>query len=255
MRDPVLYRIKHAAHPHTGDDWCIYPMYDFAHCISDAIEDITHSICTLEFEDHRPFYDWLLDHISVACHPQQIEFARLNLTYTVMSKRKLLQLVKRRLVRGWDDPRMPTLSGLRRRGYTPEAIREFLRPHRRGQDQQHGGFRDAGVLRPRGPERRAPRVMGVLRPLKVVITNYPEGQSRGIRGREQPRGPRRPARAKCLFPGCFTSSRRISARCRPRAISGSRPGSEVRLKHAYYITCQQVVKDATGEHHRTALHL
>src|SRR3989339_483540 len=176
MRDPALYRIKRVTHHRTGDKWCIYPMYDFAHPISDAIEKITHSICTLEFEDHRPLYDWLLDNITIDCHPRQVEFARLNLTYTVMSKRKLLELVREGLVAGWDDPRMPTISGLRRRGVTPEAIRAFA--ERIGVDKTNSTV-DVALLEyfiREDLNRRAPRVMGVLRPLKVIIDNYPEGK-------------------------------------------------------------------------------
>src|SRR5262245_43139298 len=176
MRDPTLYRIRHASHHRTGDDWCIYPMYDFAHPLSDALERITHSICTLEFEDHRPLYDWLVNHLIERDRPQQIEFARLNLNYTVMSKRKLLQLVEQKHVSGWDDPRMPTLSGLRRRGYTPESIRDFCA--RIGVAKKENVI-DIAQLEHSVREdlnKRAPRVMGVLRPLKVVLTNYPEGQ-------------------------------------------------------------------------------
>ncbi len=189
LRDPILYRIRHVSHYRTGTAWCIYPTYDYAHPLSDAIEGITHSICTLEFEDHRPLYDWVLDHVDVPCHPQQIEFARLNLTHTVMSKRKLLDLVERRLVTGWDDPRLPTLKGLRRRGYTPEAIRAFC---------EHIGVakRDAVVemallehfIR-EDLNRRAPRVMAVLRPLRVVIDNYPEGQVEHLDAVNNPEDP------------------------------------------------------------------
>src|SRR6187401_2336265 len=177
MRDPVLYRIKRAHHHRTGDAWCIYPMYDFAHPPSDALEHITHSLCTLEFEDHRPLYDWLIDNLPVPAHPQQIEFARLNLTYTVMSKRKLLELVEEGKVSGWDDPRMPTLAGMRRRGYTPEAIRNFC--ERIGVAKRENLI-DVALLEHAVREDlnlRAPRVMGVLRPLRVVIENYPEGQT------------------------------------------------------------------------------
>ena len=188
MRDPVLYRIRHAPHHRTGDAWCIYPMYDFAHPLSDAIEGITHSLCTLEFEDHRPLYDWLVDSLIEGDKPRQIEFARLNLNYTVMSKRKLLQLVQQGHVTGWDDPRMPTISGLRRRGYTPESIRDFC-AHRRGEE---GNVIDVAQLEHSVREdlnRRAPRVMAVLRPLKVVIENYPGGAGRRGRRHQQPRRP------------------------------------------------------------------
>ena len=189
MRDPTLYRIRHATHHRTGDAWCIYPMYDFAHPLSDAIERITHSLCTLEFEDHRPLYDWLVDSLLIrGDRPQQIEFARLNLNYTVMSKRKLLQLVQQRHVSGWDDPRMPTISGLRRRGYTPESIRDFCA--RIGVAKKENVI-DVAQLEHSVREdlnRRAPRVMAVLRPLKVVITNYPEGQVEEVDVDQQPRG-------------------------------------------------------------------
>ena len=176
MRDPTLYRIRHASHHRTGDAWCIYPMYDYAHPISDALERITHSLCTLEFEDHRPLYDWLVEHLFERDRPRQIEFARLNLNYTVMSKRKLLQLVQQQHVSGWDDPRMPTISGLRRRGYTPESIRDFCA--RIGVAKKENVI-DVAQLEHSIREdlnRRAPRVMAVLRPLKLVMTNYPEGQ-------------------------------------------------------------------------------
>ncbi len=180
MRDPTLYRIRHASHHRTGDAWCIYPMYDYAHPLSDALERITHSLCTLEFEDHRPLYDWLVEHLIEGERPRQIEFARLNLNYTVMSKRKLLQLVQQRLVNGWDDPRMPTICGLRRRGYTPEAMRDFCA--RIGIAKKENVI-DMALLEHTVREdlnRRAPRVMVVLRPLKIVITNYPEGQTEEV---------------------------------------------------------------------------
>ena len=184
MRDPVMFRILHASHHRTGDKWCIYPMYDYAHCVSDAIEGITHSICTLEFEDHRPLYDWFLDALQTPCHPQQIEFARLNLSYTLMSKRKLLQLVNQRHVSGWDDPRMPTISGLRRRGYTPESIRTFC--ERIGVAKRDSVV-DIALLEHCLREdlnKRAQRVMAVLRPLRVVIDNYPDGPGGRDGGRE-----------------------------------------------------------------------
>jgi glutaminyl-tRNA synthetase len=176
MRDPAIYRIRKVDHHRTGAKWCIYPMYDYAHCLSDSIEGITHSICTLEFEVHRPLYDWILDQLKTPCHPQQIEFARLNLSYTVMSKRKLLQLVEENLVTGWDDPRMPTIAGLRRRGVTPEAIRHFCA---RIGVTKYNGLTDIALLEHSVREdlnKRALRVMAVLRPIKVVLTNYPEGQ-------------------------------------------------------------------------------
>ena len=181
MRDPVMYRILHASHHRTGDTWCIYPMYDFAHGQSDSIEGITHSVCTLEFEDHRPLYDWFIDELELSCHPQQIEFARLNLTYTIMSKRKLVRLVTEGYMNGWDDPRMPTISGLRRRGYTPESIRDFC--DRIGVAKK-GSMVDIALLEHCLREdlnKRANRFMAVLKPLKVVLENYPEGHDRPAR--------------------------------------------------------------------------
>jgi glutaminyl-tRNA synthetase len=247
MRDPVIYRILKAEHYRTGNRWCIYPMYDFAHCLSDAIEGITHSICTLEFEDHRPLYDWVLDELKIPCHPRQIEFARLNLSYTIMSKRKLLQLVKQGLVSGWDDPRMPTLAGLRRRGYTPEAIRDFC-------DRIGVAKRDSTVdvalleycLR-EDLNRRARRFMGVLRPLKVVIDNYPEEQVDEL---EAINNPEDPAAGKRMVP--FSRElyiERDDFMEKPvKKFFRLAPGREVRLRYAYYITCERVVKDEhTGE--------
>ena len=221
LRDPVLYRIRRASHYRTGTAWCLYPTYDYAHPLSDAIEGITHSICTLEFEDHRPLYDWVLEQADAPCRPRQIEFARLNLTHTVMSKRKLLDLVQKGLVRGWDDPRLPTLKGLRRRGYTPEAIRAFC-------EQIGVAKRDAVVemallehILREDLNKRAPRVMAVLRPLKLVIENYPEGKVEELEAvktrRTRPRAP-----ARCPSRACSTSSRRTSARCHPRNSSASR---------------------------------
>ena len=189
MRDPVMYRMLHAEHHRTGDRWCIYPMYDFAHCISDSIEGITHSVCTLEFEDHRPLYDWFLDELKVECHPRQIEFARLNLSYTVLSKRKLLQLVEGGFVNGWDDSRMPTISGLRRRGYTPESIRNFC--ERIGVAKRDSVV-DMALLEYCVREdlnRSAPRVMAVLRPLKVIIVNYPEDKTEELDAVNNPEDP------------------------------------------------------------------
>ncbi len=247
MRDPVIYRILKAEHHRTGSRWCIYPMYDFAHCLSDSIEGITHSICTLEFEDHRPLYDWFLDQLETPCHPQQIEFARLNLSYTIMSKRKLLQLVEQERVNGWDDPRMPTLAGLRRRGYTPEAIRDFC-------DRIGVAKRDSTVdlallehcLR-EDLNRRARRFMGVLRPLKVVIDNYPEDQVEEL---EAVNNPEDPAAGKRLVP--FSRElyiERDDFMEEPvKKFFRLAPGREVRLRYAYYVTCERVVKDEnTGE--------
>lgn len=241
LRDPVIYRIKHESHHNTGDQWCIYPMYDFAHCLSDSIERITHSICTLEFEDHRPLYDWYLDQLNVY-HPQQIEFARLNLTYTLMSKRKLLALVEEGIVAGWDDPRMPTIAGLRRRGYTPEAIRDFC-------DRIGVAKRDSVVsvallehcLR-EDLNRRAPRVMAVLRPLRIVIDNYPEGQTEEFDAVNNPEDPSSGTR-KIPFSRVIYIERDDFNETPPRGFFRLAPGKEVRLKHAYYVTCQRVVKD------------
>ena len=246
MRDPVLYRIRRAHHHRTGDDWCIYPMYDFAHPPSDAIERITHSLCTLEFEDHRPLYDWLIEHLPVPARPEQIEFARLNLTYTVMSKRKFLRTGAAGARQGWDDPRMPTIVGMRRRGYTPEAIRAFC--ERIGVAKRENVV-DVALLEHAVREdlnRTAPRVMGVLNPLRVVIENYPEGQSEEVRHHQQSGG--RVCRDAEAFRsrGNCSSSATTSARIRRRSSSGCAPGREVRLRGAYFITCTRVIKDADG---------
>jgi glutaminyl-tRNA synthetase len=245
MRDPVLYRIRRAHHYRTGDDWCIYPMYDFAHPPSDAIERITHSLCTLEFEDHRPLYDWLIEHLPVPAKPRQIEFARLNLTYTVMSKRKLLELVQQGHVKGWDDPRMPTIVAMRRRGYTPEAIRTFC--ERIGVAKRENVV-DVALLEHAVREdlnRTAPRVMGVLNPLRVVIENYPEGQSEHfdiINNPEDPAaGTRRVPFSRDLF-----IERDDFREDPPKKFFRLAPGREVRLRGAYFITCTRVIKDADG---------
>ncbi len=245
MRDPVLYRIRRESHHRTGDRWLIYPMYDYTHPISDALEGITHSICTLEFEDHRPFYDWVLDNLPVPCHPQQIEFARLNLSYTVMSKRKLLELVDKAHVRGWDDPRLPTIAGLRRRGFTPESIRNFA-------DLVGVAKRESMVdmallehcLR-EDLNRRAKRVMAVLRPLKVVITNYPEGQVEYVDAENNPEDPGMGTR-KLPFSGEIYIEQDDFREDPPRKFFRLSPGKEIRLKHAYYIRCDEMIKDAQG---------
>lgn len=242
MRDPVMYRIIKAPHHRTGDRWCIYPTYDFAHCVSDALEGITHSICTLEFEDHRPLYDWFLDQLQTPCHPQQIEFARLNLTYTVMSKRKLLQLVEQGHVRGWDDPRMPTLQGLRRRGYTPEAIRSFC--ERIGVAKRNS-LVDIAMLEHEIREdlnKRAPRVMVVLRPLKVVIDNYPEGQVEELEAVNNPEDPGMGTR-KVPFSRVLYIDRDDFREDPPPQFFRLAPGREVRLRYAYIVKCVKVVKD------------
>lgn len=246
MRDPVIYRILHADHHRTGGKWCIYPMYDFAHGLSDSIEGVTHSICTLEFEDHRPLYDWILDELKVF-HPRQIEFARLNLNYTVMSKRKLLELVGTGLVSGWDDPRMPTISGLRRRGYTPEAIRTFC--ERIGVAKSNSVV-DMALLEyciREDLNRRAPRVMGVLNPLKVVIDNYPEGMVEEFDAINNPEDPSTGTR-KVPFSCVLYIEKDDFREDPPKKFFRLSPGREVRLKCAYYITCVDVVKDEkTGE--------
>lgn len=245
LRDPVLYRILKASHHRTGDDWIIYPMYDFAHGQSDSIEGVTHSICTLEFEGHRALYDWCLDALEIY-HPQQIEFARLNLTYTVLSKRRLIQLVEGGYVNGWDDPRMPTLSGLRRRGYTAEAIRDFCE---RIGVAKRDTWTDIALLENCIREdlnRRAPRVMAVLDPLKLVIENYPEGQVEYIESENNPEDPSAGHRL-LPFTGTVYIERGDFAEDPPRGFHRLSPGKEVRLKDAYYVTCTDVVKDAAGE--------
>jgi glutaminyl-tRNA synthetase len=247
MRDPVMFRILHASHHRTGDKWCIYPMYDYAHCVSDAIEGITHSLCTLEYEDHRPLYDWFLDQLQTPCHPQQIEFARLNLSYTLMSKRKLLQLVNQRHVSNWDDPRMPTISGLRRRGYTPESIRTFC--ERIGVAKRDSVV-DVALLEHCLREdlnKRAQRVMAVLRPLRVVIENYPEGQVEEMEAVNNPEDASMGTR-QVPFSRVLYIERDDFREDPPRQFFRLAPGREVRLRYAYYITCTGVVKDErTGE--------
>src|ERR1700687_4664135 len=247
LRDPALYRIKKASHHRTGDKWCIYPMYDFAHGLSDAIEGITHSICTLEFEDHRPLYDWFLDQLDVPCHPQQIEFARLNLNYTVLSKRKLLQLVRDGLVDGWDDPRMPTIASYRRRGYTPEAIRNFC--DRIGVAKANSTV-DVAMLEHSIREdlnKRAPRAMAVLKPLKVVIDNYPADQVEDLEAVNNPEDPSAGKR-KVPFSKVLYIEQDDFRETPPPKYFRLSPGKEVRLRYAYFITCKSVVKDPqTGE--------
>jgi glutaminyl-tRNA synthetase len=246
LRDPVLYRILKVPHHRTSDKWCIYPLYDFTHCLSDSIEGITHSLCTLEFENNRALYDWILDELEVY-HPQQIEFARLNLSYTVLSKRKLLQLVQERIVSGWDDPRMPTLSGIRRRGYTPEAIRNFC-------DQigvaKANSVIDIALLEHfvrQDLNRRAPRVMGVLRPLKVVIVNYPEGQVEEMEAINNPEDPSAGTR-KVPFSRVLYIEQDDFREDPPPKFFRLAPGREIRLRYAYFITCVELVKDEqTGE--------
>jgi len=245
MRDPIMYRILHAEHHRTGDKWCIYPMYDFAHGQSDSIERITHSICTLEFEDHRPLYDWYLDQLGVY-HPQQIEFDRLNLTYTLLSKRKLLMLVQGGYVRGWDDPRMPTISGIRRRGYTPEAIRNFCNSI--GVSKTNGII-ELGLLEHFVREdlnKRVPRVMAVLRPLRVVIDNYPEGQVEQMEAVNNPEDPAAGTRT-VPFSRVLYIEQDDFREDPPKQFFRLAPGREVRLRYGYFIKCTNVVKDETGE--------
>jgi len=242
MRDPVLYRILRAHHHRTGDKWCIYPMYDFAHGQSDSIEKITHSICTLEFEDHRPLYDWIIEKLEIY-HPQQIEFARLNIGYTLLSKRKLLQLVKEEHVSGWDDPRMPTISGMRRRGYTPESIRDFC--ERIGVAKANSTVEMALLeycLR-EDLNKRATRVMVVLRPLKLTITNYPEGQIEELTAENNPEDPGSGTR-KILFCRELYIEQEDFMEDPPKKFFRLAPGKEVRLKHAYIIKCEEVIKDS-----------
>ncbi len=245
MRDPVLYRIRHAEHHRTGRAWCIYPMYDYAHPLSDAIEGITHSLCTLEYEDHRPLYDWCVERVGTEHKPRQYEFARLNLNYTVMSKRKLLQLVEQKHVSSWDDPRMPTISGLRRRGYTPESIRDFSQ--RIGVAKKENVV-DIGLLEHCVREDlnvRAPRAMAVLRPLKVVLTNYPAERTEEMAVVNNPEDPSTGTR---LVP--FSRELYIEAddfmEDPPKKFFRLAPGREVRLRNAYLITCTEAIKDANG---------
>lgn len=245
MRDPTLYRVRHARHHRTGDQWCIYPTYDFTHGQSDSIEGITHSVCTLEFENHRPLYDWCLDQLEIF-HPQQIEFARLNLSYSIMSKRKLLQLVEAELVKGWDDPRMPTLSGLRRKGYTPESIRNFCQ--KIGVTKTNS-LTEINLLEQSVREhlnRIAPRVFGVLKPLKVVIENYPEDQVEYRDAVNNPEDPEAGTR-KIKFGREIFIDRDDFMEDPPKKFFRLRPGGEVRLRYAYFLKCHDVVKDQAGE--------
>jgi glutaminyl-tRNA synthetase len=245
MRDPAIYRIRHFHHHQTGDKWCIYPLYDYTHCISDSLEGITHSLCDLGFEAHRPLYDWVLDNIRVNCHPQQIEFSRLNLQYTVMSKRKLKQLVDEQLVSGWDDPRLPTIAGLRRRGYTPTAIRDFCR--RIGVTKSDNNVELAmlqSVIR-EDLEDTAPRVMGVLNPLKVVISNYPAGQTEQLLVANHPKNDALGSRTLPFTRELYIDQddfREEANRKYKRLVSGG----EVRLRYGYVICANEVIKDAAG---------
>ncbi|HOO63668.1 MAG TPA: glutamine--tRNA ligase/YqeY domain fusion protein [Synergistaceae bacterium] len=246
MRDPVLYRILKQSHHRTGDTWCIYPMYDFAHGYEDAIEGVTHSICTLEFEDHRPLYDWFLENVSVPSRPRQYEFARLNLTYTVMSKRLLRALVDRKIVDSWDDPRMPTISGLRRRGYTPSALRRFCQEIGVSKANSMVDLEFLHYVLREELNAEAPRVMVVQRPIKVVLENYPEDKVEYLEAENNPEDPQGGTR---LIP--FSREIYIEAEDfmedPPRKFFRLAPGREVRLKHAYFITCQRVERDHAGE--------
>ncbi len=245
MRDPVMYRILHSHHPRTGDDWCIYPMYDWAHGQSDSIEGITHSICTMEYAEHRPLYEWFIEQLGIYM-PQQIEFARVNVTYMITSKRKLLKLVNEKIVRGWDDPRMPTISAMRRRGYTPKSIRDFA--------DQVGVSRSGGVANIQLLEycvrqdlnKIAPRVMGVLRPIKVVLTNYPEGQVEWFDSLINPEQPELGTRKVPFSRELYLESEDFMEVPAPKFFRLS-PGKEVRLRSAYFIKCDEVIKDADGK--------
>jgi glutaminyl-tRNA synthetase len=245
LRDPVIYRIAHATHHNTGDKWCIYPMYAFAHPLEDAMEDVTHSICTIEFEDQRPFYNWVVEHCEMTGTPQQIEFGRLNLTNTVMSKRKLKQLVEEGFVDGWDDPRMPTISGLRRKGYTAEAIKAFVR--------ELGVAKTTGTVDTQMLEHfmredlklKAPRTMGVIAPLKVVITNYPEGQVEMLDAEINPENPDMGIRQIPFSRELYIEQDDFMENP-PAKYHRLFPGNEVRLKHAYFIKCEEVIKDEEG---------
>jgi glutaminyl-tRNA synthetase len=245
LRDPIMYRILHAEHHRTGNRWCIYPMYDFAHGQSDSIEGITHSICTLEFEDHRPLYDWYVEQLGIY-HPQQIEFDRLNITYTLLSKRKLLSLVQSKLVRGWDDPRMPTISGLRRRGYTPEAVRNFCK---RVGVSKTNGTTELGLLEYYLREdlnKRATRVMAVLRPLRLVIDNYPEGQVEQMEAVNNPEDAQMGSRT-VPFSRVLYIEQDDFREDPPKQYFRLAPGREVRLRYGYFVTCKSVVKDDNGQ--------
>ena len=246
MRDPVLYRIRKTQHHRTGDKWCIYPMYDFTHCLSDSIEGITHSLCTLEFEVHRPLYDWVLDNVEVDCHPRQIEFARLNLTYTVLSKRKLLWLVEEGHIDGWDDPRMPTVSGLRRRGYTPASIRSFCKTIGL---TKFNSLTDVALLEHsirQDLNETAERRLAVLRPLKVVITNFEEGKVEELEAVNNPKNPEAGTRTMPFTREIYVE-RDDFMEDPPKKFFRLGPGREVRLRFAFFITCQEVIKNAAGE--------
>ncbi|MFH2058969.1 MAG: glutamine--tRNA ligase/YqeY domain fusion protein [Pseudomonadota bacterium] len=245
LRDPIIYRVKKARHPRTGDQWCIYPMYDFTHCISDALEGITHSLCSLEFEDHRPLYDWILDELETPCHPQQIEFARLNINYTVLSKRKLQRLVADNHVNGWDDPRLPTLEGIKRRGYTPESIRNFCNTI--GVSKKESRI-DVGLLESclrDDLNEKAIRVMGVLKPLKVTIENYPDGLTEDLTAQNHPQKEEMGTRMITFSKHIYVEQDDFMEDP-PKKFFRLGPGREVRLRYAYLITCKKVIKDDDG---------
>lgn len=244
MRDPVIYRIRRAHHHRTGDKWCIYPMYDFTHCISDSIERITHSLCTLEFENNRPLYDWFLDELNLY-HPQQTEFARLNLSYTVMSKRRLLQLVQEKYVSGWDDPRMPTISGLRRRGYTPESLRNFAEMIGVAKSESVVEFGQLEFSIRDHLNKISPRVMAVLNPIKLVITNYPENDSEIVTAVNNPEDESQGSRDIPFSREIFIEKDDFMENP-PKKFFRLSPGTEVRLRYAYIIRCDEVIKDAEG---------
>jgi glutaminyl-tRNA synthetase len=246
MRDPILYRIRYAEHHQTGNKWCIYPMYDYTHPISDALEGITHSLCTLEFEDHRPLYDWVLDNISAPCHPRQIEFARLNLNYTITSKRKLRRLVDENIVDGWDDPRMPTISGMRRRGYTPESVRTFC--DMIGVNKA-GGTVDMGMLEFAIREdlnTRSPRAMCVMHPLKVTLTNYPADKTETLVLPVHPQNPDMGSREVTWSQTLFIDREDFAMEA-PRKWKRLAPDQAVRLRGGYVMTCREIIRDDSGE--------
>ncbi|MBJ7494139.1 MAG: glutamine--tRNA ligase/YqeY domain fusion protein [Opitutales bacterium] len=246
LRDPVIYRIRKVEHHNTGNKWCVYPMYDFAHPLEDAYEGITHSICTLEFEKHRPFYDWVINTVNTPAKPQQIEFARLNITYTVLSKRKLLELVNEKHVSGWDDPRMPTISGLRRRGYSSSSIRKFCEVIG---ITKHNSLSDVALLEHAVRDdlnKTSPRFMAVLDPIKLVITNYPEGQTENLEAQNNPEDPAAGSRS-IPFSKTLLIERDDFIEEAPKKYFRLTPGQEVRLRWAYYVTCTHCVKDATGK--------
>ena len=246
LRDPVIYRIRKVEHHNTGNKWCVYPMYDYAHPLEDAYEGITHSICTLEFEKHRPFYDWVINTVNTPAKPQQIEFARLNITYTVLSKRKLLELVNEKHVSGWDDPRMPTISGLRRRGYSSSSIRKFCEVIG---VTKHNSLSDVALLEHAVRDdlnKTSPRFMAVLDPIKLVITNYPEGQTENLEAQNNPEDPAAGSRS-IPFSKTLLIERDDFIEEAPKKYFRLTPGQEVRLRWAYYVTCTHCVKDATGK--------